>query len=684
MELQILHKEINSKKNNLNQISQDLKMQFIGLDGIIDEMISLISPWYFFPQAQLRPLVINLWGMTESGKTALIQALIQALDYGKLFAQVDMGEFESDSAAWFKNTLTEELEFFHEQASIIYLDEFQFARTIDANSNEIGKDKLRVIWELIDSGRINYIPSSNSFYLKRADACLMNLLRAKDADVEIQNGKVIRNEKQFLDIFKGFYFASQDRSEADLNQDYFLSNDFVNGLYYLHSDDETIKEIIKEKLAKADLEGIIRAVLDGMKTCTALKELDLSKAIIFISGNLDEAFGMSRSMNPDINADDLHQSTLKINLTNIKSALKKRFRLEQIARLGNNHIIYRSFKSEHFKELIRRELARVSAYMKELMNFEIKFDDSVHDLIYREGVFPAQGTRPVLTTIKYYIESWASKISVEIIDKHLDVASVEWTYAEDEYEFIFKDAQYNIIHIYEEVVQLKIEALRKTTNKSVQAHTAIHEAGHAVLAVVTLRILPSLIISKSASDDCEGFCMVNFPEELMTKSILKKDIIISLGGYIAEKLIFGDEHTSSGVSSDIEHATSLANKAIKDYAMGSDPIAIAVYASESNDMFYIDDKHKAEALQLIHECENEAHNILKQNKLLLLKMAAYLTHHAKMDAEVLEQFARQYANDETVRNGVFKSKEDYFDFDKMIEQQLAEMERIEVNAHYLN
>jgi hypothetical protein len=679
MEQNKLFKEIQYKKGVLNQISQDLKIQFIGLDDIIDEIISLISPWYFFPQAQLRPLVINLWGMTGSGKTALIQALIKALDYGKLFAQVDMGEFESDSASWFKNTLTDELEFFHEQSSIIYLDEFQFARTIDANGNEIGKDKLRVIWELIDSGKISYIPSSGAFYMKRADACLINLLRAKDVGVEVRNGRVIRNEQEFLEIFKGFYFESQDRSAADLNKDYFLSKDFVDGLYFLHSDDETIKEAIKEKLSKADLDGIINAVFDGVKTRTALKELDLSKAIIFISGNLDEAFGMSRSMNPDIDADDLYQSTLKINLTNIKSALKKRFRLEQIARLGNNHIIYRSFKRAHFEELIRRELHRVSVYMKQLMNFEIQFDQSVHDLIYKEGVFPAQGTRPVLTTIKYYIESWASKMSVEIIDKNLNVSIVVWTYVEDQYIFIFKNEENSIVNIYEESVKLKIDALRRTSNKSVQAHTGVHESGHAILAVMTMQILPSIIISKSASDDCDGFCMVNFPEDLLTKSILKNDIVISLGGFVAEKLIFGDANTSSGVASDIEHATNLANRAIKDYAMGSDPISIAIYANGSNDMFYIEKKHREEALQLIYECEQIATSILTQNKLLLLKMASYLTVHAKMDSVLLENFIRLYANDEEIRNGEFRNKDDYFDFDKMIEKQLAEMEQVEAN-----
>jgi len=56
-----------------------------------------------------------------------------------------MGEFESDSASWMKNILTDDLAFFHEKPAVICLDEFQFAKTLDANNNELGKDKLRVI-----------------------------------------------------------------------------------------------------------------------------------------------------------------------------------------------------------------------------------------------------------------------------------------------------------------------------------------------------------------------------------------------------------------------------------------------------------------------------------------------------------------------------------------------------------
>src|SRR5690606_9395380 len=77
-----------------------------------------------------------------------VQALVELLDYRKLYNHLDMGEFESDSASWIRNIFTDDLSFFHGQPAIVCLDEFQFAKTLDGRHNELGKDKLRVIWEL--------------------------------------------------------------------------------------------------------------------------------------------------------------------------------------------------------------------------------------------------------------------------------------------------------------------------------------------------------------------------------------------------------------------------------------------------------------------------------------------------------------------------------------------------------
>lgn len=674
MEKEQLYKEVLQRKHRLGEITLALKQKFIGLDSVIDEVINLVSAWYLFPNAQLRPTVINLWGMTGSGKTALVQTLVELLDHKKYYTQMDMGEFESDSASWIKSTFTDELEYFHEQACIVCLDEFQFARTLDKNENELGKDKLRVIWDLLDNGKINYIPSGNKYYMKRAEMCMLSLLKAKEKGVIIQNGLVVNGKEQFMEVFRGFYFENESRGGAALDGNYFVSNDFIQGLYYLCDNDDTSRETIESQIKLCDLDGIIKAILEGVKTRSGVKQLDLSGALIFVLGNLDEAYYMSHSINPDISADDLHEATSKITIANIKGALKKRFRNEQVARLGNNHIIYRSFTSRHFQTLIERELERVNAFAAERFDYSLEFHPSLKEIIYKEGVFPAQGTRPVLTTIKNLVESWIGKITVECIEKNMAKAIVEWSYCDDKYVFVFKDSANQVLNIYEEKVNLKINALRKTTNKNVQAHTAVHEAGHAVLAALTLRILPSLVVSKTAGDNCEGFCMINFPEGILTREVLKKDIVISLGGYVAEKLIFGDENTSSGVHADIENASELANKAVKYYAMGSDPVHITAESASTNEYFFNAENYSVQAMQLIDAARLEAEQILQKNKLLLLKIAEYLTDHNRMEEATIGDFVRKYSAEEWVEKEDFVKKENYFSFNESIKKQIHEME----------
>lgn len=165
--------------------------------------------------------------------------------------------------------------------------------------------------------------------------------------------------------------------------------------------------------------------------------------------------------------------------------------------------------------------------------------------------------------------------------------------------------------------------------------------------------------------------MINFPEGLMTKDTLTKDIIISLGGFVAEKMIFGEKHTSSGVYSDIENASSLANRAVKYYGMGSDPIHIAVHSVDKNEYFFNKENYMQEAMQLVKDCQIKAENLLEKNKLLLLKMAEHLTSNNKMEEEQIGEFVKLYAVEDWVKKEGFVKKENYFDFERMLKKQLT-------------
>jgi len=661
-----------SRKNQLDKIAIELKKRFIGIDEIIDGVMSLITAWYILPEAQIRPLTINLWGLTGSGKTALVKALVELLDHKKFYAHFDMGEFESSIAKWIKRSFIDDLGHFDGQQAIICLDEFQFARSIK-NGEETTNDKLRTVWEVLDSGKVFYTADPNQYYVRRVENCIRNLKILKESGGEINNGQVVAGQEVFLKLFESSFLDSDDRNDEPLSIDYLKSKDFINGLLAL-DDSTTPRDLVMKHVCSVDLDGLIVYMAALVKRAVTPRELDLRRSLIFVLGNLDEAYHMSTNLNPDLNADDLHEATKKITIGNIKNALSRRFRSEQIARLGNNHFLYNAFSKAQFSELIDRELQRIATFVEHQFDMKLVFEASVNEIIYAEGVIPSQGTRPVFTTINNLIQSRIGTVVLKTYTSQTPAAMIRWSFREGEFCFETRNDKKEVVAILTEKVQLRTESQRTPIDPHIQAHVAVHEAGHGILAALLLRIVPSVIVSRSASYDAEGFCRVRYPEGPFTRERLKKAIVITLGGLVAEKLVFGEENTCSGVSSDIEHASALANDAVRRYAMGSDPIRLAVVRSYANEDYFLNTKeYEEESLRLMRDCMQIAEMMLERNKLLLLKMSEYLTHNSKMDIKMIEELVKKYSVEEWVHEKGFIQPEEYFAFDKVIEAQLTDL-----------
>jgi SpoVK/Ycf46/Vps4 family AAA+-type ATPase len=666
--------EIIQKKELISIHASKLKTEFIGLDDIIDEVLTLISPWYFFPEAQIRPTIINLWGLTGTGKTALIKRIVELFEMKDHFLHLDMGEYAGEQGAWIKTMLTDDMEHFHEKPSILCFDEFQFARTLDKNENELTRDKMRVLWELFDSGKIYYEPQGSGYYIKRAVAAIQLIAKCIKKEVTIYNGEITGNTNEFLSIFSGYYFDNTERYGQEITTSYFLSKDFTEGVKELFDTNIYSDVDIQNMIKVSTLSDIADFLTKGIQKELTVKQLDLSKSLIFILGNLDEAFYMSNELNPDLNADEFYAETLKINIADIKSALKKRFRNEQIARLGNNHIIYPCFNNKNYRLLIERNLDKISEYVKTQFGVTIHFDASVIEVIYEEGVFPSQGVRPVLTTIKQMVESYIGQVFCTIIEQHLPVCTISWKFQKNAYNLNFLGENGEQIGQWELFPKLKLNELRKPDNDDVQMHTAVHESAHAITAALALRILPSIVVTKTVSSICDGFCRINLPEKMTTKGVIRKRIMVALAGFLAEKMIFGDENTSMGVDNDIERATELANQAIKEYGMGSNPIKIHVQSSDTNDYFFNKRKYEEQAMNLIKECMAETENLLTRNKLLLLKMSQYLTEHSIIREQAIGEMVKYYGVEHWLKTDGFATKENYYSFKKMVMNQINELE----------
>ena len=664
-----IKKKIKSKISKLNEIREQLKTEFIGLDSVIDEVTDLIEPWYLFPESQIRPTIINLWGMTGVGKTSLVVRMFELLNINTVY-KYDVGDFcGDDSESKLKYKISNDItKLSDDDMFVLVFDEFQLGRTIDADGNEIDRAALRILWELYDTGKIELI--NGSYNTSRMFILSQKLEECVNNNVIVTDGVVSGN----IDFFHKVFGVKPPNippivGEVDDDDDDDDDNLFIPKYFHY-----TIKDVwggrfsfssdINRYLCSLNEKEILTFILETLEVSIKPTIYDFSNSVIFNIGNLDEAYKLANDVNPDSDADFLYEYTNKITLPQIKQSLMKRYRPEQIARLGNNHVIYKSFNQDMYKELIKFQVEKFKIKILEKFGLTIDCDESVYTILYSEGVFPTQGTRPVFSTITSLIDSYIGKIISDIIKQdQLDVVKLSWKYSNENYYFNFIDNKGDILFKKKYPVLLKTESLRVNTKDDIQALVALHEAGHAICGMMSIGILPKHVVSKTADSNAGGFCVLETPK-YQTAKLLRGHIIYSLGGYAAEKLVFGKDSLTSGSYSDIEVASGDALIYVKGYGMNGDPMHFSAKSSQTvfskADQDIIDSDRQA--LTLIKDAVEEATSILNRESNLLYEVANYLSENSRMTSEQLKEYHDKYA----VQKIDFKTKENYYNFKEIL------------------
>lgn len=640
--------DIASRKEVLEKTRTQLKKEFVGIDPVIDRLLNTISCWYIFPEIQERPVIVNLWGMTGTGKTSLVKRLAALLDYQQRFYHFDLGA-NSDSAPSLKMQLKSLFSYSSGVPAIIALDEFQHARTLDEDGDEIEKSYSRIIWELLDSGKFQGNRENSD--LDELHDFLEETRFFVSRGVKVRAGIVVENEDLFREMktmsphvpFDPEEFTGE-REKKKRKHLRFLPSDIPALLHSLA--EGRFKSIydLKLHLLSLDERGILRFLEEMLLLGNSRKEIDCSKSLIVIMGNLDEAYTMSGNFNPDISADEFHELSLAITLPDIKRALRFRFRNEQIARLGNNHIIYPAFSSASFRGLIELELECISRKMEEKFGWKLLFDESIRRLLYREGVFPAQGTRPLYSTIQQLVHSRIMRIVYEAKCRNLQPDHIFFSFENGSISVQYlKDME--TVYTFRETPELTLEKLRSPKQDEMQAITAVHESGHAILSALLLRIIPESIFSASLDTGASGYVLLRNPKGYLSRKDLINQAAVFLGGLVAEQLIFGREHSTTGSEDDLCKATTLAAEAIRDYGLGDLMAAIQVKDYRRNT--YIHDtgeRTNRQVVQLITEARHMAERTLKEHENVLLRMADYLSDHRVMHKEAILHCLLQFTS----------------------------------------
>ena len=630
--LKALQKEFLSKQTMLEETRTALKKEFVGIDNIIDDVIENVSSWYLFPDIQEKPIVINLWGLTGVGKTSLVARMAALLNFKNSFFRFDLGEKQGRYS--FQESLNDLCKNSDDSPVIIALDEFQHAKTLEGPMHkEIENGHNRMIWELIDSGKVQYIDWGRGLWYFEEHVRKLNILLR--AGIKVSKGIVVSGEELYCKEMK----IELEPKEKLL---------FVSESYY-----EEIIEFGGEQFNLFLMQDVRKKLLrlSGQETLVFLNEVlklgkrpsvkHFNKALIFVLGNLDEAYPMGSNFSADVDADVFHKQSLKITVPKIKLALQERFRDEQIARLGNIHIIYPALSKASYLKIIENELERYVQDIVKLTDIKVIFDNAVIKMAYDEGVYPTQGVRPILTSLHFLIKSKLPLFLSEIITNDLPANRLLITVENQKLTCIFKLTD-QIIHKKQIKLKTHLGDIRKSRHDDIQAITAVHESGHAILSAILLHTIPHVIYSVTSDTGNRGFVYSEFLWNYVSRNEIIPRVASILGGYVAEELVFGKDHLTMGASKDITYATEFLSDMFKQNGMGEFPIHYSIPETANNNSYHNYQSVEEEIKQAISKALVLAKKLLTREKRLLLVMSDFLSDHTMLKSNEIEELINKH------------------------------------------
>ena len=198
-------------------------------------------------------------------------------------------------------------------------------------------------------------------------------------------------------------------------------------------------------------------------------------------------------------------------------------------------------------------------------------------------------------------------------------------------------------------VGIGAEKKSKVISEKDKKITAYHEAGHAILFHVLPDVGPVHTVSIIPTGIGAAGYTMPLPENdemFNTRGRMMQNIMVDLGGRIAEELIFDD--ITTGASQDIKQATQIARAMVTQYGM-SEKVGMIQYGGDENEVFIgrdlahtksygneVADTIDSEVKRIIDECYQKAKDIIKQYDYVLHACADLLIEKEKISQSEFE------------------------------------------------
>ena len=651
-----------------------LKEEFVGLDDIIDQLGASVYAWYVTPEIITRPTIVSIWGMTGTGKTSVVKRLISLLYLDDVRISFDCGECRDNNKSistdimdtFGKSEESDSGDRFSGSNSLVFMfDEFQYARTINESGEEEVAPSLRPIWSILDSGIIdindyNYDFSNLCDFIDELVDTSKSLphIIIKDNHIESPDDVSAFLNIMFFHYDRGPSIKTDNTEDQNKPLEVLTSRYLRTIIRRLNNKSDALGSRVAKELISGEytIGQLAERLEDIKKLAASSRKLDCSKSLVFILGNLDEAYKDSSDISPDIDADLFYDITSRVTTTDIKEALKERYRPEQIGRLGNNIIKYPTLSKDSFKKIIDLEIGRILDRFSEVDKIKVVFEQSMKDLLYSESVYPTQGVRPVLSSIDTLITPYLSKV-VEHKGRSKSVC-IGVVGGVRDFRLPCVDIRLKFDKADEVIVEQKLELGKERCpeNRKKRYICAVHEIGHAVMYSWCKGEVPDNIVS--VSTDHGGFCSTydrRFAGEIDCRRDVLDEVRVSLGGYQAERVIYSNpDMWLLGSSSDIRSLWKELSSAVMDCGFDL-PLPLSHRDVEQNGSIsngldckdvMVTNKSTGDGriLELIKEGMDYVWSVLSEEKELIKKAAIKLGEQGSMSGQEFSDFIRQYGN----------------------------------------
>ena len=179
---------------------------------------------------------------------------------------------------------------------------------------------------------------------------------------------------------------------------------------------------------------------------------------------------------------------------------------------------------------------------------------------------------------------------------------------------------------------------------------AYHEVGHAIVGSVLENhdaVEKITLVPRGGAKGLTWFA----PEEdqmLLSRSALLARIITTLGGRVAEQVVFGDPEVTTGASNDLQQVTNIARQMVTRYGMSNiGPIALE---NDNNEQMFmggdsneaISDRIDAEVCKIINHCEQIAKEIILDNRVIIDLVVEKLLDSETISGEEFREILSDY------------------------------------------